>query len=332
MERIGKEGPKLDQAPLDMYRRSLVCALTLFFLSFVAQSEDKVTLKKGERALSLVRGDIPILTYHTADVPPPKGVDPAYNRSGFIYPMHAPSGGIVTGIHPDDHYHHIGLWHAWVKTKYKGKSPDFWNLGKKTGLVRHVKVIETSDAGFTAELEQAAFLEGKEATTVLKETLAVDAKYEAGANVIDYVLTQENITKDAIEFPANRYGGGIAYRGPHGWNAKNSDYLTSEGKKRADSHTTRARWVAMFGPAEGEGKAGSDATVVIMCHPENHDAPQRIRTWDDGRVFFNYVPVQETGWALQPGENATLRYRIVILDGRPDEKDLEKRWKDYTGE
>ena len=88
----------------------------------------------------------------------------------------------------------------------------------------------------------------------------------------------------------------------------------------------------MFGPAEGEGRAGSDATVVIMCHPENHDAPQRIRTWDDGRVFFNYVPVQETGWGLKPGENATLRYRIIILDGRPDEKDLEKRWKAYTGE
>ena len=47
---------------------------------------------------------------------------------------------------------------------------------------------------------------------MLKETLAVDAAFVDGANVIDYVLTQTNVTEDPIEFPANRYGGGIAYR------------------------------------------------------------------------------------------------------------------------
>ena len=114
------------------------------------------------------------------------------------------------------------------------------------------------------------------------------------------------------------------------WNKENSDYLTSEGKKRADSHTTRARWVAMFGPAEVEGKPGADATLTILCHPDNHDAPQRIRTWNDGRIFFNYVPVQETAWKLGPGESTTLRYRIVISDGKPDADALEKRWKGYA--
>ena len=85
----------------------------------------------------------------------------------------------------------------------------------------------------------------------------------------------------------------------------------------------------MSGPAEkGDGK---DATVAILCHPENHDAPQRIRTWDKGPVFFNYVPVQETAWKIAPGESATLRYRLVIADGDPDAKAIEAAWKGYAG-
>ncbi len=95
----------------------LLLALTLLS----TQAADRVSLKRTKKALTLMRGKTPILTYHVAAVPPPKGVDRVFDRSGFIHPMHAPAGGVVTGIHPDDHYHHLGLWHAWVKTEYNGK-------------------------------------------------------------------------------------------------------------------------------------------------------------------------------------------------------------------
>ncbi len=300
------------------------------FAAFIAGAKDNISLKQTEKAITLVRGETPILTYHIAEVPPPKGVDQIYNRSGFIYPLHAPSGGIVTGIHPADHYHHIGLWHAWVNTKYDGKKgPDFWNLGRRTGRIRHAKVKETRDAGFTVIQEHLGYLDGIDAepTVILRETLSVDAAFVDGANVIDYDLTQKNITKKPLIFPAYRYGGGLAYRAPLSWNKKNSDYLTAEGLDRTNSHATRARWVAMHGPAE-KGK-GKDATVAVLCHPKNHDAPQRIRTWDNGKMFFNYVPVQETGWSIQPGKSITLRFCIVILDGKTDAKALEARWKAY---
>ena len=53
----------------------------------------------------------PILTYHKAEVPPPPGELDLFRRSGFIHPLHAPNGEVVTGIHPADHIHHLGLWH-----------------------------------------------------------------------------------------------------------------------------------------------------------------------------------------------------------------------------
>ena len=308
----------------------LISSILLVFGLLPAEAKKNISLKQTEKAITLVRGETPILTYHVAEVPPPKGVDQIYNRSGFIYPLHSPSGGIVTGIHPADHYHHIGLWHAWVNTKYDDKKgPDFWNLGRRTGRIRHAKVKETRDAGFTVIQEHLGYLDGIDAepTVILNETLSVDAAFVDGANVIDYAMTQKNITKKPLVFPAYRYGGGLAYRAPLSWNKKNSDYLTPEGLDRTNSHATRAHWVAMHGPAE-KGK-GKDATVAVLCHPKNHDAPQRIRTWDNGKMFFNYVPVQETSWAIQPGKNITLRYRIVILDGSADTKTIEARWKAY---
>ena len=306
---------------------SILLAVGLFPL----EAKENLSLKQTEKAITLMRGETPILTYHVAEVPPPNGVDKIYNRSGFIYPMHAPSGGIVTGIHPADHYHHIGLWHAWVNTKYDDKKgPDFWNLGRKTGRIRHAKVKEIRETGFTVSQEHLGYLDGikAEPTAILNETLSVDAAFVDGANVIDYVMTQKNVTKKPLVFPAYRYGGGLAYRAPHSWNKKNSDYLTSAGLNRTNSHATRARWVSMHGPAEN-GK-GKDATVAILCHPKNHDAPQRIRTWDNGKIFFNYVPIQETGWSIQPGKSITLRYRIVILDGKAKAKAIETRWKAYN--
>ncbi|MCB1080023.1 MAG: PmoA family protein, partial [Verrucomicrobiae bacterium] len=61
-------------------------------------------------------------------------------------------------------------------------------------------------------------------------------------------------------------------------------------------------------------------------------APQRIRTWDNGKVFFNYVPVQETGWEIRPGETVTLRYRLVISDGKATAEATEARWSAYAEE
>tara|TARA_Y100001934_G_C12268287_1_gene733521 strand:- start:127 stop:1080 length:954 start_codon:yes stop_codon:yes gene_type:complete len=297
----------------------------------VAAGTEAITLKQSPRSLQLMRGKTPILVYHTADVPSPKGVDSVFDRSGFIHPLHAPSGGVVTGIHPIDHYHHLGLWHAWVKTEYDGKKgPDFWNLKGRTGRVRHAGIVALRKAGFTVAQEQVAYLDGpnKKPATLLAETLAVDTKFISGANVIDYVLTQKNVSPKPLVFPAYRYGGGIAFRGPHTWNKDNSDYLTSKGLDRTNSHTSRARWVAMFGPATNEN--GRNATVAILCHPENRDAPQHIRTWNNGKMFFNYVPTQETGWSIAPGKSHILRYRIIVLDGKANATIIESFWKNYT--
>lgn len=303
----------------------------LSFSGFAVAGPLSVTETEGE--ILLKNGEIPVLTYHKADVLPPPAADPSYIRSGFIHPLHTPLGEVVTGIHPDDHYHHLGLWHAWVKGEHEGKPVDFWNLNDKTGRVRFSKVTslfkEDAKPGFLVEQEALQYRDGQggDSVVVLRETLKVTVQEVDGAYELDYDYTQTNVTEQSLLLPAYRYGGGLAYRAPLDWNKANSDYLTSEGKTRTNSHETRARWVEMHGPTQK-----GEATVTVLGHPSNHDAPQRLRTWDNGKVFLNYVPIQETGWEIPAGKSVTHRYRLVIADGRTTADDLDKRWERYAKE
>ena len=291
-----------------------------------------LSLLETAKTIEIRDGDQTMLVYNKAAVPPPEGKDPAYARSGFIHPLKSPSGGVVTSIHADDHIHHVGLWHAWVKTEHKGRHFDFWNLGDKTGKVRFVKTLSTfsedGSVGFSVQQEQVGMTEeGSKEEVILNEIFTVQVQKKDGSYLVDYDTEQTNVTDAPLELPAYRYGGCIAYRAPYHWNKENSNYLTSESKDRSNGHTTRGRWCAMFGPTDQ-----GNATLAILCHPENRDAPQRMRVWPDGKVFFNYVPIQETGWALKPNEPSTMRYRVVISDGKANPDHLNAFWNQYSKE
>lgn len=280
--------------------------------------------------LTVMVSGSPALVYHKGEVPPPAGANPLFARSGFIHPLRTPSGAEVTSIHSPSHTHHFGLWHAWVNARHRGREVDFWNLKKGLATVRFVETVkllqDSNSAGFVVRQAHVALAhDDQPEEVVLDETLRVVLRQDGAGYVIDYEFSQRNVTDAVLEFPAYRYGGGIAYRSPLAWGKENSDYLSSEGKTREDGHTTRSRWIAMHGPAgAGEG------TVVILGHPSNRDAPQRMRVWPNGPIFFNYVPAQETAWSIEPGTEATMRYRILVQDGGPDVPAIEGQWDNYT--
>ncbi len=314
--------------------RYVLLSILVFFLIGPLFAAGELQVTETEKAITITRGEVPVLTYHKAEVPPPEKADPIYKRSGFIHPLCAPNGEPVTGIHPADHYHHLGLWHAWVKTKHGKDTPDFWNLRGRTGRVRYAKTIELHkgserdpSVGFVVEQEQVAYKgSDRKETVVLKEQFGIRAEFVNGENRVGYRIKQTNVSSEILVLPAYRYGGGLAYRAPHHWDKTNSDYLTSEGLDRTNSHATRARWVAMWG-ATSKGPV----TLTVMMHPGNRDFPQRLRTWPpsshNGAIFFNVVPAQEKAWEIKPGEQIVESYLLTVSNGKPDKERIEKGWK-----
>lgn len=314
-----------------MKKLLIICFLTQLL---VCVASAQLGILETDTAIEITRDGAPVLTYHKALMPPPEGKPRYYERSGFIHPLRAPSGGVVTGIHPSDHIHHMGLWHAWVNTEHNGRHLDFWNLDEQQATIRYVKtlkIIENKNrVGFAVRQHHVALAkDGQPEEVILEEDFTVLVGFRQDAYMIDYKTVQTNVTKYPLELPAYRYGGTIAYRSPAAWNKDNSNYLTSEGKDRNNGHTTRGRWCAMYGPTES-----GDATVVILDHPKNHDSPQHMRIWpentNNGTIFFNYVPIQEFPWSLQPGEPSEMNYRILVTDGKPDKATIEKAWKAYA--
>ena len=177
------------------------------------------------------------------------------------------------------------------------------------------------------EQEQVAYKgSDRKETVVLREQFGIRAEFVNGENRVGYRVKQTNVSSESLVLPAYRYGGGLAYRAPHHWDKTNSDYLTSEGLDRTNSHATRARWVAMWG-ATSKGPA----TLTVMMHPENRDFPQRLRTWPpsshNGAIFFNVVPAQEKAWEIKPGEQVTESYLLTVRNGKPDRERIEQGWK-----
>ena len=309
--------------------------VTLLLLDALTINLQALEVIEDDNIIKILDGTNALLVYHKSEVLPPKESDPSYKRSAFIHPLKTPKGSIVTSIHPDDHLHHVGLWHAWVNTSHGTRKIDFWNLKKKEGTVRYKKTIslnqKSDKKGFTVLQEHISIKEGQKPTTIIEESFSIGVVKEKNTYFIDYISEQKNITSQNLELPVYRYGGPIAYRGPTNWNNANSQVLTSENKNRSNGHATRGKWCAFSGPTNN-----GNALVAILCHPANHDAPQRMRIWPasshDGAIFFNYVPAQENPWKLTPKELNKFSYKIIISDSKMDKKMIESAWLKYAVE
>lgn len=307
--------------------------LILFLLCFPTVLIAELSIEETDTHIHITNDGKTVLSYHKAIMPPPEGQPKYFERSGFIHPIQSPSGGIVTGIHPADHIHHMGLWHAWVETYHNGRNLDFWNLKEETATIRYVetrRIIERNNrVGFTVRQHHVALArDDHPEQVILEEDFSILVGVRQGAYVIDHRTEQTNVSDHPLEFPAYRYGGPLAYRSPASWNKDNSGYLTSTGLGR-DGHATRADWCAVWGPTEA-----GDATLAMLGHPENHDSPQRMRIWpetsNNGAVFFNWVPIQEFAWSLDPGIKHQFNYRLLVMDGKPDKNKIERAWSAYA--
>jgi hypothetical protein len=291
-----------------------------------------VQVAMSDQTLELGHHKSSALRYYYAAMPPPKGQDSLYTRSGFIHPIWTPDGKILTRIHPSDHIHHMGFWHPWTKTEFEGHPVDFWNLNKGEGTVRFVKFNSTTTgpvfAGFEAFQEHVDLSASEGEKVVLNEKWVVRLWAQSFAResywMWDFATTQSCATQSPLKLFKYRYGG-FGFRGTSDWSDRNSDYLTSEGKTRKDGNGTRARWCNAFGTTD-KGPAG----VLILSHTDNYEHPEPMRIWPQGDIFFGFCPVVYNDWILEPGQQYLRQYRLIVYDGTITADKAEQLWQNYV--
>ena len=152
--------------------------------------------------------------------------------------------------------------------------------------------------------------------------------------VVDYTTSLNSPLKNGIMLDAYRYGGGIGFRATEKWNKDNCTVLTSDNKTRIDADGSYARWCIVEGEsATKEGRSG----ILFLSHPANRMHPEPMRVWpldaNNGRgdMYFEFVPIRHDDWKLEPKQNYTLKYRMIIFDGKIDAKTAEMYWNCFAG-
>lgn len=290
-------------------------------------------LKDSAGSLLLLQQDAPLLCYNYGTVYPPAGVDTVYRRSGFIHPVWTPDGQIITNMHPNDHWHHLGIWNPWTHTEFKGKETDFWNLHKKQGTVRFKGFISRTagdvQCGFTALQDHIAFTGNKEIVAINEEWKVRAYKGDNRHCIWDFSSLLNCADTSGITMLLYRYGGGFGLRATAAWNAATSQVLTSEGKTRNQADSTRARWVKITGTDKGK-----QAGILVLCHPDNFDYPQPLRVWPEnsekGEIMLNFSPTKMRSWKLNYGRSYALHYRVMVYTGDLTAQEAENAWQAFA--
>jgi len=293
-----------------------------------------------DSTLTITSGNRPLLTYQFKTVYPPAGIDTNYKRSGFIHPLYAPHGQILTRIQPPDHYHHYGIWNPWTHTLFEGDTVDFWNIKGRQGTVRFAKLVSNQSNSkygeYTALHEHVVFKKDGSEKVALNEWQTIRV-YNPGKNgeyyVVDLTSKMQCASQSPLLILAHRYAG-LGWRATEYWDKNNSEMLTSEGKTRDSTDNTKARWIVVYGQLPGNDEGG----IAMLSHPSNYNHPEPLRIWDKksnegrGDVFANFAPSKDKDWLLEPGKTYTLKYRLIVFNGKFDAIKAENAWKTFVKE
>ncbi len=298
----------------------------------------QLSLVEDSDSIRISFAEKPVLSYHKTTRFPGIGNPSYYQRSGFIHPLFAPNGTILTDDFPVGHIHQHGVFLALVKTRIGNRSHDFWNQQNHTGTIIHDTIteifIESDHVGFEARLQHLA-IAGQDTFVAINESWIVSVKNSGYPFVIDFVSIMQSAISDTIVVEPYHYGG-FALRGPRQWydseilknegevglNYIGTDgkggFLTDDGKTRLNGNHSNAKWVSFIGSISGR-KSG----VTVLSHPSNFRYPEKVRI-HPVMPYFCFAPMAEGGYLIMPGQSYQTKYRILTYEDFPGNQELEK--------
>ncbi len=257
-----------------------------------------------------------------------------------LHPLIGPSGANLTRPYPmekggaEDHPHHRSFWFAHGLVN----GVDFWADGDKHGRQEHQSVSDLRVAGNQASFTAATRWVGSGGDAVLEDTrlVALEAR-EDGSRFIDFTIHLK-AAHGTVVFGDTKEGSFALRLCPslsiEGDGAQGA-MLSSAGKKNGAVWGKKAEWISAFGP----DPKGARVCVTIFDHPSNLRHP----TWWHARTYglfaanpfgqhdFEKLEDKTAGnHLLENGSVLTLRYRVFIQPGEPDQAVLRKEFEAFS--
>jgi hypothetical protein len=231
------------------------------------------------------------------------GAPEVKRRSGYVHPVWAPNGVVVTDDFPKDHWHHRGIFWAWPIVRHEGKTFDIWTL---TGGIdsRFVRWLHKKDGGTGAlGVENCWYIGDRQ---VIRETVSMTAHpAENNQRRIDFTLTLEAVGGpiELVGSPDDRkgYGGFSARFAPR----TETVVRTDAGVEAKDTDMVPHPW------AELEANyGGKKATLRIAQSKDNPGYPAGWCLRKYGFLGVNYPGLEPL--RLIPGKPLTTRYEVTV--------------------
>ncbi len=257
----------------------------------------------GAGALELTENGRPVFTYRYGMQLAP-GVPESRRRSGYLHPLYAPDGTILTDDFPKDHYHHRGLSWMWPVVLVEGRRYNLWEIeGLRQRFVRWI-AREAGPQGARVAVENGWFLD--DGRQVVRETVEIAAHPAQGSRrVLDLTLRFEALDRPVViaGTPDQQKGyGGLSFRF-----APRTDTLlvTDAGPEGRDTNLVPHRWAELSGVFQGR-RAGAR----IEIDPGNPAFPNGWCLRQYGFLGVNFPGLAP--YTLEPGRPLTLKYRVTL--------------------
>lgn len=258
------------------------------------------TWQDADGKLELRDGGQPVIAYNYG----PQlrnGAPEVKRRLGYVHPVWAPNGAVVTDDFPTDHWHHRGIFWAWPVVRYEGKKFDIWTL---TGGIesRFSKWLEKK-TGKTARIgaEQHWYIQGAQ---VARETVHIEVEpLKGNERSMHYDITLEALKP--LEIAGSQDGKGYG-----GFNVRfapreGTVIRTDKGVEAKDTDLVPHPWAEMEAVY-----AGKKARLRVISDAQNPGHPQGWCLRKYGFIGANH-PGLET-LRLEPGKPLRLRYTVTV--------------------
>lgn len=265
-------------------------ALLLLGFSFHEVSSTSVELRENGR---------PVYVYNYGMMGK-EGVPEDRRRSGYLHPVYAPDGTVLTDDFPADHYHHRGISWMWPVVVVDGERYNLWEIhGIRQRFVRWM-TREAPRLG----VENGWYIGERK---VVKETVEIVAHPAAGGRRrLDFTLTFESLAGSIriAGTPDQQKGyGGLCFRF-----APRSETViaTDAGLETRDTNLVPHPWAELEGTFQGR-RAGAR----IDIDPANPGFPNGWCLRRYGFLGVSFPGLEP--YTLEPGRPLVLKYRVTVF-------------------